>query len=105
MSEYMPTTERVRHDYGYATGNGGFADHRYELQFDRWLSAHDAATRTAALEEAAWEWEYRRVNSGGRVYGTIFDTPPELDEGMTVLRRAVGPWEPAATPTAKVPES
>ena len=50
--EYTPTTEKVRNDYAY-DWNGGFVDARYELQFDRWLAAHDAATRTAALEEAA----------------------------------------------------
>ena len=103
MSEYTPTTDYIRAAYS----DSAIEDFQDELQseFDCWLAAHDAATRTAALKEAAWEWEYRRVNSGGHVYGTIFDTPPELDEGMTVLRRAVGPWEPAVTPTAKVADT
>lgn len=73
MSEYTPTTREVRKGYkspNFAVSPQGdeesfsswltrasfegllsaVASHR---AFDRWLTAHDAATRTAALEEAA----------------------------------------------------
>ena len=54
--EYTPATSDVRDQFA------AYEDPRKKLlydypteaeAFDRWLAAHDAATRTAALEEAA----------------------------------------------------
>ena len=55
MSEYTPTTDDVREVYAWADGYPyeGAVDPRLEARFDRWLTAHEAETRTAALEEAA----------------------------------------------------
>ena len=50
--EYTPTTKQVRHDYAY-NWNTESVDADFVARFDRWLAAHDAAARTAALEEAA----------------------------------------------------
>jgi hypothetical protein len=50
-----PTTESVRNAYGWS-GHDNYAEsNRDESKacFDRWLAAHDAEIRTAALEEAA----------------------------------------------------
>ena len=51
MSEYTPTTKQVRQGYiwDYCPEN----TEERKILFDRWLAAHDAATRTATLEEAA----------------------------------------------------
>ena len=51
MSDRTPTTEQVRQGYAWDTSPGNPADSR--VAFDRWLTAHDAEVRTAALEEAA----------------------------------------------------
>ena len=47
MSDYTPTTEEVRIKYRLSSGRqpGDFAE------FDRWLAAHDAEVRAAALAE------------------------------------------------------
>ena len=52
MDERTRTTKEVRDGYAY-DGYSGDIDPYYELRFDRWLTAHDAEIRTAALEEAA----------------------------------------------------
>ena len=51
MSDEMPTTDDVR--YAYIEGAVEWYEQEAEKAFDRWLAAHDTATRTAALEEAA----------------------------------------------------
>ena len=48
--EYTPTTAHVREVFSNKPG-GDYV--KQQLIFNRWLTAHDAATRTAALEEAA----------------------------------------------------
>ena len=50
--ERTRTTKEVRDGYAYDSYSGD-VDPYYELRFDRWLTAHDAEIRTAALEEAA----------------------------------------------------
>ena len=50
--ERTRTTKEVRDGYAY-DGYSEDIDPYYELRFDRWLTAHDAEIRTAALEEAA----------------------------------------------------
>ena len=50
MSEFTPTTEHVRDIY--AAGPWSRVADR-NAAFDRWLTAHDAAIRDAALEEGA----------------------------------------------------
>ena len=50
--ERTRTTKEVRDGYAY-DGYSGDVDPYYELRFDRWLAAHDAEIRDAALEEAA----------------------------------------------------
>ena len=50
--ERTRTTKEVRDGYAY-DHYSEYPDPYYELRFDRWLTAHDTATRTAALEEAA----------------------------------------------------
>ena len=50
--ERTRTTKEVRDGYAY-DGYSGDVDPYYGLRFDRWLTAHDAEIRTAALEEAA----------------------------------------------------
>ena len=57
--EYTPTTEDIRSSYRISDNDKvthpGLAWDRIITAegLDRWLTAHDAATRTAALEEAA----------------------------------------------------
>ena len=63
MSEYTPATEQVRRDYAY-NWNTEHVDADFEAGFDRWLTDHDAATRTAALEEAAVIAEQHSAHSG-----------------------------------------
>ena len=53
--EYTPTTEEVRERFYIRTFKPDMGSLRAEA-FDRWLAERDAATRTAALEEAAEEW-------------------------------------------------
>ena len=59
MSDYTPTTDYIRATYS----DSNIDDFQDELQaeFDRWLTAHDDATRIAVLEEAAvdviWHWD------------------------------------------------
>ena len=50
--ERTRTTKEVRDGYAYDSYSGD-VDPYYELRFDRWLAAHDAEIRNAALEEAA----------------------------------------------------
>ena len=50
--ERTRTTKEVRDGYAYDSYSGD-VDPYYELRFDRWLAAHDAEMRNAALEEAA----------------------------------------------------
>ena len=54
MSEdYTPTTGAIRSGYAYYAPDRDVVE--MALTFDRWLTAHDAEIRTAALEEAADE--------------------------------------------------
>ena len=61
MSDRAPTTEKIRR---WCMDDGGLAEYHDPINghlqakttgvlFDRWLAAHDAEIRTAALEEAA----------------------------------------------------
>ena len=54
-SNYTLTTEDVREAYANGVWNDGVGRSGPEVdtEFDRWLVAHDAAIRNAALEEAA----------------------------------------------------
>lgn len=75
MSEYTPTTAQIRE----VTVASGYYD---SAEFNRWLAAHDAEVRKAALAEAlheeafpmelltfreAWEEADRQGKTGGRV--------------------------------------
>ena len=73
MSDYTLTTEVVREVYAWRDGYPyeGAIDPQLEARFNRWLAVHDAATRTAALEEAAVIAERRRPEIGPH----ILDTP------------------------------
>ena len=52
--EYTPTTDYVRGSYVRWSGaDDTCAEGPLEREFNRWLTAHDAEVRTAALEEAA----------------------------------------------------
>ena len=54
MAEFTPTIDEVRFRYAEFPYVSQIEDEPGDpAEFDRWLSAHDAATRTAALEEAA----------------------------------------------------
>lgn len=60
MSEYTPTAEQVRERYVY---DEWVDDEARGPEFDRWLAAHDAEVRAAALHEAAefiQPWNYDR---------------------------------------------
>lgn len=74
MSDYMPVTSQVRETFAHddraeyedpITYPTFVKDQRHA--FNRWLAAHDAEIRTAALEEAAdhWsEWEAFKASDG-----------------------------------------
>ena len=53
--KYTPTTYEVCLDFAWVDGYPyeGAVDPIRKAAFNRWLTEHDAATRTAALEEAA----------------------------------------------------
>lgn len=40
------------------------------------------------------EWEYARVDPRGNRFPATFDSPPLIDEGWSIERRSLGPWEP-----------
>ena len=61
MSDDMPTTAYVRQVFSNKPGSY-YA--KQQAIFDRWLLDHDAATRTAALEEAAVIAEQHSARSG-----------------------------------------
>ena len=62
------------------------------LLIDRLADALEAALSAHPTEET--EWEYRRVTPAGNPRrDAIFDSPPALDDGWTMERRAVGRWE------------
>ena len=67
-SSYTLTTEDVREAYANGVWNDGVgrAGPEVDTEFQRWLVAHDAATRNAALEEAAAiaEGEFLTDNTG-----------------------------------------
>jgi hypothetical protein len=50
----------------------------------------EAATTNSELTV---EYEYRRVSRAGRIYFATFESMPELNEGESVQRRILGPWE------------
>ena len=50
--DYTPDTDEVRESF-YVHAYSRDMEHLRAAAFDRWLTAHDADIRTAALEEAA----------------------------------------------------
>ena len=83
MSDHTPTTEEVRESYARSRFWPAAQDPARAAFFDRWLAAHDAEVRAAALAEQGVEWEY--------VYESIEDA--EADR-PTMRRRKAGPWLP-----------
>ena len=54
MSDYTPSRSDVREMWTESQDiTHGRGQDFHEAEFDRWLAAHDAATRTATLDEAA----------------------------------------------------
>ena len=84
MSEYTPSTDEIRLAYALSRDNrSSRADQRNTdlwdeicdaafSNFSRWLAAHDAATRTAALEEAAVIAEEARTSAALQLRETDF---------------------------------
>lgn len=61
MTDYTPTTETVRERFADGFPRAGYIQALED--FDRWLAAHDAEVRAAALREAAefiQPWNYDR---------------------------------------------
>ena len=69
--ERTRTTKEVRDGYAY-DGYSEDVDPYYGLRFDRWLTAHDADIRTAALEEAAEIAEEARASAAMQLRETDF---------------------------------
>ena len=69
--ERTRTTKEVRDGYAY-DHYSEYPDPYYELRFDRWLAAHDAEIRTAALEEAAVIADRRRPEIGSHINGSPY---------------------------------
>lgn len=56
MSDYTPTTEKVRERASRDAARFGFLQEMdFERQFDRWLAAHDREVRAKELRDAATE--------------------------------------------------
>ena len=52
-TEFTPTTDNVRVSYGVAAGFPVMSVPERGRAFQRWLAAHSASVRAAALDEAA----------------------------------------------------
>jgi hypothetical protein len=68
MSEYTPTTAQIKEKYVEDTIPIDIA----EVEFDRWLAAHDTEVRNATLEEAALISLEMEANQGDGYYGHDF---------------------------------
>ena len=92
---FFPSTDVVREAYRatfeLAPGIGA--------EFDRWLANHDAATRTAALEELEGIEYGRRKRESGEVFALRGPPRPdwwgESQEDYEHVQRLVGRWIPA----------
>ncbi|MGX1932060.1 hypothetical protein [Microbacterium resistens] len=125
MSDYTPTTEEVRADYADRGGSLRSPIQRW-AEFDRWLNAHDAEVRAAALAEQGteeWEYGYELIESDTRDVLTrsgAYDNEaaarhwahvrrqdesdpeyPPLDI-LIVRRRKAGPWVPVEHPNRPI---
>ena len=67
--DYTPTTDHVREVF---SSRPGCSYPKQQVMFNRWLAAHDAEIRTAALEEAAGIAENRRPEIGANVLETPY---------------------------------
>lgn len=56
MTERIPTDDEVLTTYATAYADGQEDQIRYGKAFTRWLTAHDAKVRAAALRAAAEQW-------------------------------------------------
>lgn len=112
MSDYTPTTQAVR--LNYITANAGpyrGGEANAAAAFDRWLAAHDAEVRAAALaEQEGRRWftaAYRAGNGNVIAIGgetiiqehaqkTVDDFAREDDEGPNyfLATRISPPWVP-----------
>ena len=108
MTDYTPTTERIREFYVrqrfqseiYAGRPAPGIWERY-AEFDRWLAAHDAEVRAGVVAEEP-EWEYGiRADGDDEPYTDYSDDPDWLCDQITpepgdaiIRRRKAGPWVP-----------
>lgn len=51
--DFTPVTHQVRAVYGFAFGQ--WHREKHQVEFDRWLAAHDRATAAKALRDAGSE--------------------------------------------------
>lgn len=111
MSDYTPTTEQIRTEWALSNPKGSPTTIMHaEAAFDRWLAAHDAEVRAAALSEQGEEWEYgvRDVQVDGWVNVTRWQSPAQAKQDLAtcgmncgiVRRRTDDPdakWLPVPT--------
>ena len=101
MSEYTPTTDNVRVSHGVAAGFPVMSVPERGRAFQRWLAAHSAPVRAAALDEAAevakaegHKWHERGMDSDreeslvGRRYADYRDTALALASAIRALKEA-----------------
>lgn len=108
MSEYTPTTERVRDTWTNAMSEGcasgeepvdaQWDTERRDAQFDRWLAAHDAEVRAEALHDAYWAVHGHRFDhtNGIRPMNSLYAGVAAAKVAITDLHgnQIVGPWVP-----------
>ena len=92
--KYTPTTEQIRDLCLLGAIDAADGEHNLDMfetvaMINRWLTAHDAATRTAALEEAAVT-KARQIALEER---TLLLSPAEVDQVSTLLNADREPSE------------